>query len=343
MSRVPRVGINGFGRIGRNFVRAVLADDRDLEVVAINDLSDPAGLVHLLAFDTVQGSLDAPCRHEGTDLVVEDRTIALLKERDPEALPWSDLGVDIVIEATGRFTDRSDAARHLDAGAEFVVVSAPSNGADVTVCVGVNESTFDPSKHRVVSNASCTTNCLAPMAKVLHERFGIRSGSVTTVHAYTNDQNLLDLVHRDLRRARAAAQNITPSSTGAAKAIGLVLPELAGRLDGLALRVPVPDGSITDLVCVLESSPSAQEVNAAFAQASGELAGVLQYTELPLVSSDIIGNPHSCVFSAADTMVGPDLVKVLGWYDNEWGYSNRLIDLVHHIHAQAESRRSHEP
>jgi glyceraldehyde 3-phosphate dehydrogenase len=334
MAAKPRVAINGFGRIGRNFVRAMLARNAEVDLVAVNDLSEADALVHLLNFDTVHGPLATPSHAVGSTMVIGDAKVALLAERQPAALPWAKLGVDIVIESTGRFTDRAGAAEHLAAGAGRVVVSAPATDADLTVCVGVNEGAFVPAEHRVISNASCTTNCLAPMAKVLQDRFGIRSGYVTTVHAYTNDQNLLDLVHRDPRRGRSAAQNITPSSTGAARAIGLVLPELAGKLDGLALRVPVPDGSVTDLVCALDEAPSVEELNAAFAEAATTMAGVLQYTELPLVSSDIIGNPHSCVFSAIDTMVGPDLVKVLGWYDNEWGYANRLLDLVEYVHAR---------
>jgi len=323
-----RIAINGFGRIGRNVVRALAGRDEPVELVAVNDRGSIDTLAHLLEFDSVHRRFPVPVRANGNCLLVGSTVIRVLAEPEPDRLPWGDLGVDIVIECTGRFTAREDARRHLEAGAARVVISAPAAGADVTVCVGVNDGAFDPATHAVISNASCTTNCLAPMAMVLDDAFGLLAGMVTTVHAYTNDQNLLDLPHADLRRARAAALNIVPASTGAARAIGLVLPHLAGRLDGLALRVPVPDGSITDLVCTLESMPTRREVNEAFAAAALALPGIVEYAERPLVSGDILGNPHSCVFSSVDTLVGRDHVKVLGWYDNEWGYANRLVDLV---------------
>jgi glyceraldehyde 3-phosphate dehydrogenase len=323
-----RIAINGFGRIGRNVVRALAGRNDDVELVAVNDRGNIDTLAHLLEFDSVHRRFPMPVRASGDCLVVGSTAIRVLAQPEPERLPWGDLGIDIVIESTGRFTAREDAERHVQAGAGRVVVSAPSAGADVTICVGVNDEAFDPATHRVISNASCTTNCLAPMAKVMDDAFGLLAGMVTTVHAYTNDQSLLDLPHADLRRARAAALNIVPATTGAARAIGLVLPHLAGRLDGLALRVPVADGSITDLVCTLEAMPTRREVNEAFAQCALALPGIVEYAERPLVSSDVVGNPHSCVFSAVDTLVGRDHVKILGWYDNEWGYANRLVDLV---------------
>ncbi len=330
-----RVGINGFGRIGRNFLRAARSYGDALEIVAVNDLTDAATNAHLLRHDTTHGAFEGTVAVDGTDLVVDGRRIAVLAERDPKALPWGALGVDVVVESTGHFTARDKAAAHLEAGASRVVVSAPSAGADATFVVGVNDGDFDPGRHRVVSNASCTTNCFVPLVKVLDDAFGITGGLMTTVHAVTNDQNLLDLPHKDLRRARAAAWNIVPSTTGAARATSLVLEHMAGRLDGSSLRVPVSDGSITDFTAVVPAEATVEQVNAAYAAAavSGPLASVLQYSEEPIVSSDIVGNPASCVFDAPLTMVvplgpGSTLVKVQGWYDNEWGYSNRLVDLA---------------
>jgi len=330
-----RVGINGFGRIGRNFVRALLERGADIDVVAVNDLLAPEVSAHLLRFDSTQGTLGVPVRVEGTELVVGDRRIAVLAERDPAALAWGDLGVSMVIESTGRFTRHADAALHLKAGAERVVISAPSKDADAVFVVGVNDGDYDPIHHRVVSNASCTTNCFVPMVKVLDDAFGIVGGLMTTVHAYTNDQNLLDLPHSDLRRARAAAVNIVPTSTGAGRATGLVLSAMQGRLDGTALRVPVADGSITDFTAVVKGSVGVSDINAAFqaAASSPPLDRVLVYSEDPIVSSDIVGSPASCTFDAGLTMVQPidgatTLVKAQGWYDNEWGYSNRLVDLI---------------
>ncbi len=330
-----RVGINGFGRIGRNFLRAALAQGADLEVVAVNDLTDAATNAHLLRYDSTQGRFGGEVAVDGGDLVVDGRRIRVLAEREPKALPWQELGAEVVVESTGRFTSRQDAAAHLDAGARRVVISAPASGADATFVIGVNDGDFDPERHVVVSNASCTTNCFVPMVKVLDDAFGITAGLMTTVHAYTNDQNLLDLPHRDLRRARAAALNIVPSSTGAARATGLVLAAMQGRLDGASLRVPVGDGSITDFTALVPGAVAVDQVNEAFRQAAaaGPLARVLEYTEAPIVSSDIVGSPASCTFDAQLTMVvpaGPDatLVKVSGWYDNEWGYANRLVDLV---------------
>jgi glyceraldehyde 3-phosphate dehydrogenase len=330
-----RVGINGFGRIGRNFVRAALALGADLQVVAVNDLTSPETNAHLLRYDSTQGRLDQEVAVDGRNLVVGGRPMRVLSEREPADLPWGDLGVEVVIESTGRFTARADAAAHLKGGARRVIISAPAKDADATFVVGVNDADFDPNLHQVVSNASCTTNCFVPMVKVVDDAFGITSGLMTTVHAYTNDQNLLDLPHKDLRRARAAAVNIVPASTGAARATSLVLEAMKGRLDGTALRVPVPTGSITDFTALVGATPSVEEVNAAFAAAgrAGPMAPVLEYSEELLVSSDIVGNPASCVFDAGLTMVQPagtdqSLVKVAGWYDNEWGYSNRLVDLA---------------
>ena len=330
-----RVGINGFGRIGRSFVRAVLAQGADVEVVAVNDLTSPDMLAHLLRHDSTQGPLGVPVDVEGNDLVVGGKTIRVLSEREPEALPWGDLGVEVVVESTGRFTSRSDAAAHLKGGARRVLISAPGKEADATFVMGVNDDTFDPDLHVIVSNASCTTNCFVPLVKVLDDAFEVVSGLMTTVHAYTNDQNLLDLQHKDARRARAAAVNIVPTSTGAARATGLVLQSMAGKLDGTSLRVPIPVGSITDFTAVVRATPDVAEVNAAFAAAAAtpRLAGILEYSEEPLVSSDIVGTPASCTFDAGLTMVQAidhetSLVKVLGWYDNEWGYANRLVDLV---------------
>jgi glyceraldehyde 3-phosphate dehydrogenase len=325
-----KVGINGFGRIGRNFFRAVRAQNADVEIVAVNDLTDAATLAHLLKYDSVHGRLGAEVKVVDGGISVDGKILKVLAERDPSALPWKDLGVDIVIESTGLFTARDKAELHLKGGAKKVIISAPAKSEDVTIVMGVNDDQFDGSKHTIISNASCTTNCVAPMAKVLRENFGIQKGLMTTVHAYTNDQNLLDLPHSDLRRARASAVNIVPSSTGAAKATSLAIPELRGVLDGLAMRVPIPDGSVTDLVCVLDREVTVDEVNAAFEKAAtdGPLKGILAYTEDPIVSSDIIGDPHSCIFDSKQTMAIGNMVKVIGWYDNEWGYSNRLVDLV---------------
>ncbi|MFM8943713.1 MAG: type I glyceraldehyde-3-phosphate dehydrogenase [Actinomycetota bacterium] len=325
-----KVGINGFGRIGRNFLRAVRAQGSDIEIVAVNDITDAPTLAHLLRYDSVLGTYRGEISVDGGGIVVDGRRIAVTAERDPAALPWTTLGVEVVVESTGRFTDRDQAAKHLEAGARKVVISAPAKGEDLTVVLGVNDDRYDPSTHHIVSNASCTTNCIAPMAKVLDDAFGLEQGFMTTIHAYTNDQQILDLPHKDLRRARAAAVNIIPTTTGAAKATGLVLPHLKGRLDGMAMRVPIPDGSVTDLVATLRTPATVEQVNAAFAAAaaSGPLAGRLVYTEDPIVSSDIVGTPASCTFDALGTMAMGNQVKVIGWYDNEWGYSNRLVDLV---------------
>ena len=330
-----RVGINGFGRIGRNFLRAVLAAGADVDVVGVNDLTSPETLAHLLRYDSTQGRLAVPVDVEGTDLLVGDRHIRVLAEREPSRLPWSELGAEVVIESTGLFTSRAEAAEHLGETVKRVIISAPSSDADATFVIGVNDQDYDPEKHFVVSNASCTTNCFVPMVKVIDDAFEIASGLMTTVHAYTNDQNLLDLTHKDLRRARAAATNIVPSTTGAARATGLVLEAMKGRLDGTSLRVPVPAGSITDFTAVVKGNPSVEEVNGAFAEAAAKppLDKVLEYTEDPIVSSDIVGSPASCTFDAALTMVIPvndelSLVKTNGWYDNEWGYSNRIVDLT---------------
>ncbi|HEY0639610.1 MAG TPA: type I glyceraldehyde-3-phosphate dehydrogenase [Pseudonocardiaceae bacterium] len=324
-----RVGVNGFGRIGRNFWRAVNAAGHDLEIVAVNDLTDNATLAHLLKYDSVLGRLDADVTSDGDSIVVDGVSIKALEERDPAALPWGDLGVDIVIESTGRFTTADTAGAHLKAGAKKVLISAPAKGEDLTVVMGVNDGDYDGTQ-KIISNASCTTNCVAPMAKVLHESFGIVKGLMTTVHAYTNDQVILDFPHSDLRRARAAAINIIPTTTGAAKATALVLPELKGKLDGIAMRVPVPDGSVTDLTVELARQVTKDEVNAAFrAAAEGALKDVLVYSVDPIVSSDIVGSPASCTFDSPLTMViEGTTVKVVGWYDNEWGYSSRLADLT---------------
>ena len=329
-----RIGINGFGRIGRNYLRAARLLGADVEVVAINDLTSAEVLAHLLKYDSTHGRFGAAVTVEDGNLVLDSGPVTVLAERDPKALPWADLGVDVVIESTGLFTSKETAGAHLDAGAKRVIISAPGTGVDATFVVGVNDDQFDPAKDFVVSNASCTTNCFVPLVKVLDDAFGIESGMMTTVHAYTNDQNLLDLPHKDLRRARAAAANIVPSSTGAARATSLVLESMKGRLDGAALRVPVPDGSITDFTAVVPGEVTVDQVNAAFAAAasSGPLSKVLVYTEDPIVSSDIVGSPASCTFDAGLTMVMPSasgitLVKVNGWYDNEWGYANRLVDL----------------
>ncbi|HLU44123.1 MAG TPA: type I glyceraldehyde-3-phosphate dehydrogenase [Natronosporangium sp.] len=324
-----RVGINGLGRIGRNFFRAVLASQADIEVVAYNDLGDAATIAHLLKYDSILGRLPQEVKVNDGELVIAGKSVKAFAERDPAKLPWGDVGADIVIESTGVFTDATKAKAHLDGGAKKVIISAPAKNEDVTVVLGVNGDKYDPAQHHVISMASCTTNCLAPMAKVLHENFGIERGLMTTVHAYTQDQNLQDGPHKDLRRARAAALNIVPTTTGAAKAIGLVLPELSGKLDGYALRVPVPTGSVTDLTVTVSRPASVDEINAAMkAAAEGPLAGILTYTEDPIVSADIVTDPASCIFDAGMTRVIDNQVKVIGWYDNEWGFSNRLVDLV---------------
>jgi glyceraldehyde 3-phosphate dehydrogenase len=324
-----KVGINGFGRIGRNYLRAEMAKGTDLEIVAVNDLSDPKALAHLLKYDSVTGRLDADVRVDGQYVIVGDYKIKVLAERDPSALGWGDLGVDIVIESTGRFTDAKDAIKHIEAGAKKVLISAPASGEDATFVIGVNEHLYDPANHHIISNASCTTNCLAPLAKVFNDEFGIENGLMTTIHAYTADQNLQDGPHADLRRARAAAINIVPSSTGAAKAIGLVLPELKGKLDGYALRVPVPTGSITDLTILSKKKVTIEEIKAAYKKAAaGPLKGILKYTEDEIVSSDIVTDPHSSIFDAGLVKVIDQTVKISSWYDNEWGYSNRLVDLT---------------
>jgi glyceraldehyde 3-phosphate dehydrogenase len=323
------VGVNGFGRIGRNFFRAVRQSGADVEIVAANDLGSVEVMAHLLAYDSVMGRLGAEVVATDEGILVDGKLLRITAVRNPAELPWGELGVDVVVESTGFFTDRDKAAAHLEAGAPFVIVSAPANGADATFVVGVNDDTFDPEKHKVVSNASCTTNCFVPMIKVLDDAFGVEKGLMTTVHAYTGDQNLVDGPHSDLRRARASAINITPSSTGAARATGLVLQSMQGKLDGTALRVPVPDGSVTDFVGVLKRDVTVDEVNAAYAAAAKDprLGKVLTYSDKPLVSTDIVGDPSSCTFDSGLTMAMGNLVKVLGWYDNEWGYSNRLVDL----------------
>jgi glyceraldehyde 3-phosphate dehydrogenase len=324
-----RVGINGFGRIGRNFFRAVRASGADIEIVGVNDLTDNKSLAHLLKFDSILGRLDADVSSTDTSIKVGDQEIAAFAERDPAALKWGELGVDVVVESTGFFTDATKARAHVDGGAKKVIISAPASNEDITVVMGVNHEDYDPEKHTVISNASCTTNCLAPMAKALNDEFGIVKGLMTTIHAYTADQNLQDNIHKDLRRARAAALNVVPTSTGAAKAIGLVLPELKGKLDGYALRVPVPTGSATDLTFEAGRETSVEEVNAAVkAAADGRF---LRYSEDLIVSSDIVTDPASCIFDAPLTKVIGNQVKVVGWYDNEWGYSNRLADLITHV------------
>jgi glyceraldehyde 3-phosphate dehydrogenase len=325
-----KIGINGFGRIGRNFFRAAKQRGLDFDFVGVNDLGDAATMAHLLKYDSVHGRYPGEVALGPNGLVIDGDELRVLAERSPADLPWKELGADIVIESTGIFTDREKAAVHLEAGARKVIISAPAKGEDLTVVLGVNDDAYEPDRHHVISNASCTTNCVAPMAKVIDDAFGIERGFMTTVHAYTNDQNILDLPHKDLRRARAAAANIIPTSTGAAKATGLVLPHLEGKLDGMSLRVPVPDGSVTDLVATISRETTVAEVNEAFraASGSGPLAGMLVYTEDPIVSSDIVGSPASCTFDASATMVMGNVVKAIGWYDNEWGYSNRLIDLT---------------
>ena len=329
-----RVGINGFGRIGRNFFRAVQASKAPIEIVAVNDLGSLKTMAHLLKYDSVLGILPNDIQAADDGIMIDGKLVKVLQHRDPKDLPWNALGVDVVIESTGFFTDRDKAAAHLDAGAPLVIVSAPSTGADATFVYGINHQDFDRSKHHVISNASCTTNCFVPMVKVLDDAFGIDQGLMTTVHAYTGDQQLVDGPHSDLRRARGAAINITPTGTGAARATSLVLESMKGKLDGTSLRVPVPTGSITDFVAVLKKPATKDEINAAFKTAAdGPLKGVLEYTTAPIVSSDVVTNPHSCVFDSDLTMSMGTLVKVLGWYDNEWGYSNRLVDLTKHVGA----------
>ena len=328
-----RVGVNGFGRIGRNFFRAAAAQGADVEFVAVNDLGSLDQMAHLLKYDSVMGRLGADVRAVKGGIRVGDHTIRVLSERNPADLPWGDLGVDVVVESTGIFTDRAKAAMHLEGGAPLVIVSAPSNGADLTVVYGVNHRDFRRRDHKVISNASCTTNCVVPLVKVLDDAFGVVNGLMTTVHAYTGDQSLVDGPHSDLRRARGAAINIIPTSTGAARATSLVMASMKGKLDGTALRVPVPTGSITDFTANLKRSASVDEINAAFrsAAAKGALKGILKYTDDPIVSSDIVGDPHSSIFDSGMTMSMGKMVKVCSWYDNEWGYSNRLVDLVKHV------------
>ena len=325
-----RVGINGFGRIGRNFLRAALERGGDFEIVAFNDLGDNETMAHLLRYDSVLGAFPEPVSVDGDSLKVGDRSLRALAERDPAALPWRELEVDLVLESTGFFTNREGAQKHLDAGAKKVLISAPATDPDVTLVLGVNDDAYDAEQHSIISNASCTTNCVAPMAKVLNDSFGIENGFMTTIHAYTNDQSILDLPHKDLRRARAAAINLIPTSTGAARAIGLVLPELKGKVDGISVRAPVPTGSVTDLVVTLAKETTPEEVNAAFkaAAASGPLEPYLVYSTDPLVSTDIVHSSASCTFDSGLTMANGNVAKVFGWYDNEWGYSCRLVDLI---------------
>lgn len=327
-----RVGVNGFGRIGRLVVRAAVREGADVEFVGINDLTDARTLAHLFKYDSVHGVFNGTVEAADDALVIDGKRVRVTAETDPANLPWADLGAEVVIESTGRFTQRADAARHLEAGAAKVIISAPAKGPDVTLVLGVNDQTYDKTAHDVISNASCTTNCLAPMAKVLVDNFGVERGFMTTIHAYTNDQKVLDFPHKDLRRARAAALSIIPTTTGAARAVSLVIPELEGKLDGFALRVPTPDGSATDLVAELKTEVTADEVNAAMkVAAEGPMKGILQYQEDPIVSTDIIGNSHSSIFDPALTMAKGKLVKVVSWYDNEWGYSCRLVDLVQRV------------
>ncbi|MCX6452909.1 MAG: type I glyceraldehyde-3-phosphate dehydrogenase [Actinobacteria bacterium] len=329
-----KVGINGFGRIGRNFFRAAFTQKADIEIVGVNDLTDIATLAHLLKYDSILGRLGLPVSFTENSITVDGKTFAVTAERDPANLPWATLGAEVVIESTGHFTKAADAGKHIAAGAKKVIISAPASEEDVTIVMGVNHETYNPDKHHIISNASCTTNCLAPMAKVLVEEFGVVKGLMTTIHAYTNDQVILDFPHKDLRRARGAATNLIPTTTGAAKAISLVIPSLKGKLDGYAMRVPVPTGSATDLTVELEREVTKAEVNAAMKKwADGPLKGFLTYTEDPIVSSDIVTDPASCIFDASLTIVIGNTVKVLGWYDNEWGYSNRLVDLIQHVGA----------
>jgi glyceraldehyde 3-phosphate dehydrogenase len=333
-----KAGINGFGRIGRNVFRAAHARDADIDWVGVNDITDTKTLAHLLKYDTILGPFPGEVGYTDDGLIVDGDELRVFSERDPAALPWRDAGAEVVIESTGLFTKRDDAAKHLDAGAKKVIISAPATGPDVTLALGVNDDAYDPREHHVISNASCTTNCLAPVAKVLHDAVGIERGIMTTIHAYTADQRLQDAPHKDLRRARAAAANLVPTSTGAAKAIGLVIPELEGKLNGIAVRAPVIDGSVIDLDCEVARPTSAEEVNQAFAEKAdaGALEGILKYTEDPIVSSDVITSPYSSIFDAPLTMVIDErLVKVIAWYDNEWGYSNRVVDLAERVLAGA--------
>jgi len=325
-----RVGINGFGRIGRNVLRAARGRESEFEIVAVNDLMDIGTAAHLLRYDSVHRRFPGTVEESGDGLVVDGRPIRVLAERDPSALPWKDLGVEVVVESTGLFTGRDAAGSHLQAGARKVIISAPAKEPDITICMGVNDGEYDPDQHHIISNASCTTNCLAPMAKVLVDTFGVEQGFMTTIHAYTNDQHVLDLPHKDMRRARAAAVNVIPTSTGAARAIGLVIPDLKGKLDGFAMRVPVSDGSATDLVVRVGRETTRDEVNEAMraAAGSGPMAGVFSYTDHPIVSGDIVGDASSCIFDSLLTMANGSMVKVVGWYDNEWGYSCRVADLI---------------
>jgi glyceraldehyde 3-phosphate dehydrogenase len=325
-----RVGINGFGRIGRNFYRAALASGADIELVGANDLTDNATLAHLLKYDSILGRLPYEVKATADEITVAGKTFKAFAERDPSKLPWADLGADVVIESTGLFTDANKARAHVDGGAKKVIISAPAKNEDFTVVIGVNDSKYDPAQHTIISNASCTTNCLAPMAKVLNDTFGIDKGLMTTIHAYTNDQRVADMIHEDIYRARAAAVNIIPTKTGAAKAVGEVIPELKGKLTGFALRVPVPDGSVTDLTALLKKPASKDDINAAMkAAADGPFKGIIEYNTDPVVSSDIIGNPYSCIFAPEQTLViDGNLIKVMAWYDNEWGYSNRTAELI---------------
>jgi len=330
-----KVGINGFGRIGRNFYRAVAASGADIEIVGINDLTDTKTLAHLLKYDSILGRLGKDVVAGDGEIIVDGKAIPVFAERDPAALPWAKVGADVVIESTGFFTNAADAGKHLTAGAKKVIISAPASGEDITIVMGVNEGNYNPETDNIISNASCTTNCLAPMAKVLDDAFGIERGMMTTIHAYTNDQNVLDFPHKDLRRARAAGLNMIPTTTGAAKAISLVLPHLKGKLDGYSMRVPLPTGSATDLTVELKTAATKEEVNAAMkAAADGPLKGILEYTSDPIVSTDIVTDPASCIFDSEMTNSMGTLVKVLGWYDNEWGYSNRLVDLVSLVGAK---------
>jgi len=335
-----KVGINGFGRIGRLFFRSALVDkefNKKFQIVAINDVTDAKTLAHLLKYDSIHGILDIEVKAKEGAISVNGKDVKILSQLDPEKLPWKDLGVEIVLESTGAFTDRAGAEKHLKAGAKKVIISAPGKSPDVTIVLGVNDKNYDPKKHNIISMASCTTNCLAPMVKVLNDNFGVKRGFMTTCHAYTNDQRVLDLTHKDLRRARAANLSIIPTTTGAAKAIGEVIPEVAGKLDGIALRVPVPDGSITDLTLELGKEVTKGEINSAFKEAEKKMEGILQYTEEPIVSVDVIGNSHSCIIDGASTMVlgeKSNIVKVFGWYDNEWGYSCRLVDLMKYVDKQ---------
>lgn len=332
---VTKVGINGFGRIGRNVFRAALGNP-EVEIVAVNDLTDASTLAHLLKYDSIHGTLNAEVKAQDGNIVVNGKVIKVLAERDPANLPWAELGVQVVVESTGRFTDGDKAAAHIKAGAKKVIISAPAKGEDITIVMGVNQDKYDHSKHHVISNASCTTNCLAPFAKVLHEKFGIKHGLMTTVHSFTNDQQILDLPHKDLRRARAASMSIIPTTTGAAKAVALVLPELKGKLNGFAMRVPTPNVSVTDLVVEMEKPATAEEINAALkAAAEGELKGIMAFCDEPLVSRDFNGNPHSSIVDGLSTMiVNGTMAKVVSWYDNEWGYSNRVVDLIQFMAAK---------